>query len=171
MAKTVHGVVDRQLVAAEWDGSKRVYVLCDKDMDNGSVVLLKDLKPTEGFVQVYSVGDVAATSGLDEIAIIANPEINIDDRDKNLEDYYNKAGKIVLADRLEAGNFLGMTKECFDGTPAVGKKVALQVGRKLKVVDGEVADATHFGTIVDEVNGKFGVQIVGKKVASAGVGA
>ena len=49
MAK--HGVVERQLLDSEWVGSKRVAIEIDKDMDNGSVVILNGL--VDGEMNLY----------------------------------------------------------------------------------------------------------------------
>lgn len=157
MAK--HAIVERQLVDSEWVGSKRVGIYFDKEMDNGGVVKLKGLK--DGERNIYEIEDVAANTPLDDVYLVASPEVMADERLKHsLDDFVNLKGTVGNADKLVKGNIYGLTAEAFDGTPEVGYTVELQAGRKLKAVQTPTgASVTAIGKIIDFARGYYGVQI------------
>ncbi len=164
MKKTVHGVVDRQLVAAEFDATKRVWVKCPEDLDNGSVVALGDTY-MDGEKMIYEASKADKGATLSAIAILANPEVMADERLNEFSDYYNKKGQIVLVDIVEPRNVLAMTKECLNGDVAVGKFVELDGSYKLKVVAIGTAGSLTVGKIIDVHEGKYGVYITGTVAA------
>lgn len=154
-----HAVVDRQLVASEWDGTKRIAIDVDVDMDNGSIVVPSDR--VDGEMNLFKVNTPTASTPLNKIAMVTTGEINADPRLRNMSDFYNKKGTIGNADYFEEGNVIAMTAEGFDGTPTVGKLVELQASRKLKVVDTLTEGSTQFGKIIDLFNGKYGIRVGG----------
>lgn len=158
MAKK-HAIVERQLTDAEFVGTKRVAILIDEDMDNGCVVKLKGLK--DGEMNLYEVEPVAKDTPLDEVFLVASPEVMKDERlNKSLDDFYNIQGTTGNAERLIKGNIFGLTAEAFAGTPQAGKLVELEAGkRQLKVVDQATASTTTVGKIIDFKRGYYGVQI------------
>ena len=158
MAKT-HAIVERQLTDAEYVGTKRVAILIDKEMDNGSVVALKGLKT--GQREVYEVQDVAKDTPLKDLYIVTTPEVMRDERlQHSLDQFVNLEGTIGNADKLIEGNIYGLTAEAFSGTPQVGYFVELVAGeRQLKAVQNATASTTTVGKIVDYARGYYGVKI------------
>lgn len=154
-----HAIVERQLVDGEFVGTKRVAILIDEQMDNGCVVKLKGLK--NGEMNLYEVEPVAKDTPLNQVFLVASPEVMKDERlSKSLDEFYNIKGTVGNADRLIEGNIFGLTAEAFSGTPQVGKIVELEAGkRQLKVVDTPTASTTTVGKIVDFVRGYYGIQI------------
>lgn len=151
-----YAVVDRQLVAAEWDGTKRIAIEIDEDMQNGSVVLIGNR--VAGEMNLFTVSTPAANTPIEKIGFVASPEVWADERKRNMSDFINIKGTIGNADILEKGNVVAMTKEGFDGEPVVGKFVELQASRKLKVVDTPTEGSTLFGKIIDLYNKKYGIE-------------
>jgi len=154
-----HAIVERQLTDAEYVGTKRVAILIDEEMDNGCVVKLKGLK--DGELNLYEVEDVAKDTPLNEVFLVATPEVMTDERlSKSLDQFYNIKGKTGNAERLIEGNIFGLTAEAFSGTPQVGSYVELEAGkRQLKVVASPTALTTTVGKIVDFARGYYGVKI------------
>ena len=123
------------------------------DIDNGNVVLLGALET--GSREVYKGGTPAANSAIGGIALIASPEVMYDERKKNLDEFYNEAGKIARGYRLHSGDIFSVTKDALDGaaTPAVGDVVELKAGTKLNIkaaATGATDGSTVVGTIIDK---------------------
>lgn len=117
-------------------------------IENGHVVLLDKL--VEGEREVFAAKDVAANTPLADVVLIAAPEVDYDERNKNLEDYINEAGKIVRGYRLHTGDTFSVTKEALDGegTPKVGHGVELKAGNKLNVATSPTGSTTQVGKII-----------------------
>ena len=78
-----------------------------------------------------------------------------DERLRNLDDFYNEAGKIARGYALHTGDIFSVTKDALDGaaTPAVGDVVELKAGTKLNVVaaaTGATSGSTVVGKIIDK---------------------
>jgi hypothetical protein len=116
-------------------------------IDNGCVVLLNGLET--GSREVHKGVTPAANSNLNDIVLIASPEVMYDERLRNLDDYYNEAGKIARGYRLKGGDMFGVTKDVLAGkdTPAVGDYVELKADVKLNVVASPTASTTLVGNI------------------------
>lgn len=94
----------------------------------------------------------AAGDSLDEIVLIATPELLYDERLKALDDFRNEAdGKPARGYRLHNGDIFSVTKNALDGaaTPAVGNIVELKAGTKLNVAASLTANSTQVGVITD----------------------
>ena len=123
------------------------------EIDNGNVVLLGALET--GSREVYTATAPAANSPLKNIALVASPEVMYDERLRNLDDFYNEAGKIARGYALHTGDIFSVTKDALDGAaaPAVGHVVELKAGTKLNVVaaaTGATAGSTVVGKIIDK---------------------
>lgn len=127
------------------------------DMDNGCIVELGDL--ATGEMEAFEGKEPTASSPLNKLALIKAPEIMKDDRLKSLADFYNKAGQIVRAYLFHDGFQFRMTKEGFDGTPAVGSIVEAGDGYKMKVVASATGGSTQIGKII-AVEGNYFVVAV-----------
>lgn len=122
-------------------------------IDNGNVVLLGNLET--GSREVYTATTPAANSAIKDIALVASPEVMYDERLRNLDDFYNEAGKIARGYALHTGDIFSVTKDALDGaaTPAVGDVVELKAGTKLNVVaaaTGATSGSTVVGKIIDK---------------------
>ncbi|GLB26600.1 hypothetical protein LXJ15735_28410 [Lacrimispora xylanolytica] len=156
-----YAVITREKMASEYDGTKRVSLKINEDLQNGSVVVVGDL--VSGKREVFATTKPTASTKLTDIAILTTPEVIADERKKNLSDFTNKAASLLPAtgDYLTAKDIFSLTAEGFDGTPAVGNIVELQADYKLKVVSSATAGSTSIGKIVDFANGKYAVKVIG----------
>lgn len=127
------------------------------DMDNGCIVELGDL--ATGEMEAFEGKEPTASTALNKLALIKAPEVMADEKLKSLADFYNKAGKIVRAYLFHDGFQFRMTKEGFDGTPAVGSIVEAGDGYKMKVVTDATSGSTQIGKII-AVEGNYFVVAV-----------
>lgn len=123
----------------------------DTAIDNGNVVLIGDLLTGER--EVHKADTPAKNSALGKIAIVASVEVMYDEHKKNLDDYYNEAGKICRGFYLHSKDVFSVTADALDigsdVTPAVGSIVELIAGTKLSVVATLTQGSTQVGTIVE----------------------
>lgn len=119
----------------------------DTAIENGNVALVGALATGER--EVYLASAPAADSALNDIVLIATPELNYDERLKNLNQFRNEAGEIARGYRLRSGNVFSVTAEGLTATtPKVGDIVELQAGTKLKVVATLTSGSTKVGTVI-----------------------
>lgn len=122
-------------------------------IENGNVLLVK--KPIQNADNSYQreirVGaKPAANSPLNEIVLIATPELLYDERLKALDDFRNEAdGAPARGYRLHNGDQFSVTKGALDGksTPAVGDVVELKAATKLNVAASLTSNSTQVGII------------------------
>lgn len=129
-------------------------------IDNGNVVLVGALE--EGSREIYVGATPAANSSLDDIVLIASPEITYDQH-YDLSEFVNEAGAIARGYRLRTHDIFSVTKEALDGkaTPEVGDKVELKAGTKLNVAASATQNSTQVGEIIDiNVVGRFTFYVV-----------
>lgn len=114
------------------------------DIDNGNLVTLGNLE--KGSRTVY-VGETPASGDtIADVVLIATPEIVYDERKYGLENFYNEKGTIARGYRLHEHDIFSVTEEAFDGTPELGKMVAINTNKTtLKVVA-----SGGFGAIIDK---------------------
>lgn len=117
-------------------------------IENGSVLKVGAL--VEGEREVFVGGNVAATDKVEDVVLVASPEVVYDERKKNLEDYINEAGKACRGYHIHSGDIFSVTKEALAGeaAPAVGNIVELAAGTKFKVVKSATSGSTTIGTII-----------------------
>ena len=127
-------------------------------IENGSVLKVGALKTGER--EVYVGGAVAANDNIEDIVLVATPEVPYDERKRNLEDFINEAGKNCRGYRLHSGDIFSVTKDALAGAaaPAVGDVVELAAGTKLNVKAASTG-ATSGSTVVGKIIAK---DIVGK---------
>lgn len=119
----------------------------DTAIENGNVALVGALATGER--EVYLATTPAADSALNDIVLIATPELNYDERLKNLNQFRNEAGEIARGYRLRSGNIFSVTAEALTATtPAVDNIVELQADTKLKVVSSLTSGSTKVGTVI-----------------------
>lgn len=117
-----------QLVSVMYMGSDGA---TQTDIDNGHVVKIGALM--DGEREVYVGTDVAADDVLDDVVLIASVEVMYDEHKRNLDEFYNEAGKICRGYHIVHGDTFSVTEDALDGTPAVGSTVTLAAGTKLAV--------------------------------------
>lgn len=115
------------------------------DIDNGNVVDVSG-GLLDGEREIFKGVKPATTTKVNNLVVLAAPEVMYDERLRNLEDYYNEAGKTIRAYRLHSWDIFSLTKDALDGkaTPEIGDAVGVQAGTKLSVGGG-----TRIGEIVD----------------------
>lgn len=154
MAEIKHGVirtdlmsgtdVAADLVSLKYMGSGAAAA----EIDNGCVVKLDGLMSGER--EVWKAVTPAADTSLDQIAIVATPEVMYDERKRNLDEYVNEADSIARGYIPRSRNIFSVTADVLDAAVAitVGNIVELQAGVKLKVVASATASATTVGEII-----------------------
>ena len=163
-----YGVVRTDLMAATdvRGGASLVSVLYAPSntataIENGNVVLLNGLKTGER--EIYNGVTTAANSPLEDVVLIATPEVMYDERKHNLDEFRNEAGKISRGYHLHQNDCFSVTKDALDGatTPAVGNIVELKAGTKLNVVATLTTNSTRVGTIIAvETAGKYTYYVI-----------
>ena len=116
-------------------------------IENGSVLKVGAL--IEGEREIYVGGAVAANDKVEDVVLVASPEVMYDERKKNLDEYINVAGKACRGYHIHSGDIFSVTKEVLAGevAPAVGDVVELAEGTKLSVAK-DATGATVVGTII-----------------------
>lgn len=116
-------------------------------IENGNVVKVGGLLAGEREVKKASVP--AANTPIDEIVLIAAPEVMYDERKKNLDEYISEAGKIVRGYHLHSGDIFSVTAECLaNASPAVGQVIELAASTKWNNVASATASSTVIGKII-----------------------
>jgi len=116
-------------------------------IENGSVVKIGSL--VEGEREIFVGTDVADDDKINDVVLLAAPEVAYDERVRNLEEYINEEGKNIRGYRLHTGDTFSLTKEALAGAeaPAVGNVVELADGTKLSVA-AAATGATVVGKII-----------------------
>lgn len=127
-------------------------------IENGNVLKVGALKTGEREIFVGSA--VAAADALNDVVLIASPEVMYDERMRDLDEYINAAGKTCRGYHIHTGDIFSVTKDALAGAalPAVGDIVELAAGTKLNVAakaDGATSGSTVVGKII-------AIDIVGK---------
>ena len=117
-------------------------------IENGNVLKIGALMTGER--EIYIGGAVAANDKIDDVVLIASPEVVYDERKRNLDDFVNEAGKACRGYHIHSGDTFSVTAEALSGTgtPAVGNIVELAAGTKLAFVASATAGSTKVGRII-----------------------
>lgn len=118
----------------------------DADIDNGMIVKLDSLLPNER--ELWKTLTPEAATPIEEVALVATPEVMADERLRNLTDFYNTAGSNARAYKLHAGDIFSVTTDAIDGTATVGHFVELQANTKLKDVESATGGSTIVGKVI-----------------------
>lgn len=118
----------------------------DTAIENGNVAVVGKL--ISGEREVYAASTPAVASNLDDIVLIATPEVCYDERKTNLNEFRNEAGEISRGYRLRKGNVFAVTAEGISGTAAVDSVIELQADTKLKAVSSLTSGSTKVGTVI-----------------------
>lgn len=150
-----HAVVRTDNMSGTTDGSQLVSVkylgvdgATETEIDNGNVLEIGAL--VEGEREIYAGKAPTASSDIKDVVLIASVEVMYDERKKNLDEFYNEAGKICRGYHLHTDNIFSVTAEALDGEPAIGNVVELTDGTKLKVVASATSGSTTVGKIIEK---------------------
>ena len=124
-------------------------------VDNGTIVELEGLE--EGEREVMKGKLATAESKLIDCVVISVPEVFYDERQRNLDEFFNEAGTICRGYVLRSRNMFSVTKEGFVGgvVPTVGAEVGIGAEGKLD------AAGTGFGTCMAiEVAGRYTYYVI-----------
>ena len=105
----------------------------------------------------------AAGDQLEDIVLVASPEVMYDERLRGLEDFYNVKGHAARAYRLRSGDIFSVTKDALDGvaSPAVGNVVELKAGTKLNVAASATSGSTQVGKVIAiDVVGRYTFYVI-----------
>lgn len=128
--------------------------MVDTAIENGNVVKVGSL--ISGEREVKSATTPAATTKLDEVVLVAAPEVMYDERKRNLDEYRNEAGQIVRGYHLHSGDIFSVTAEGLkNASPAVNQVIELAASTKWN----NVATATQGSTVVGKIIAK---EVVGR---------
>ena len=131
------------------------------EIENGNVLKVGALLAGEREIKVGSA--VAASDELDDIVLVASPEVLYDERVRDLDQFINKAGRIVRGYHLHSGDIFSVTKDGLAGVaaPAVGNVVELAAGTKLNVAASATSGSTQVGTIIAiDVVGRYTYYVI-----------
>jgi len=119
-------------------------------IENGNVVVVGDLLTGER--EIHKATTPAANTELKKIGLVANPEVNYDERKRSLDQYINDAGRNIRIYYLHSGDEFGVTIEGLNVangyTPKVGDAVELMAGTKLKFVATATNGSTQVGKLI-----------------------
>lgn len=156
MAK--YAVIRLDRVSATKDPGMIKSVKLNKELQNGSVVEIKDL--VEGEREVYATATPAVDT--EYFGILCTPELMYDEK-KTIQEFVNGTDKPAKAILVKKGDFFSLTMEGFSSKPTKGQIVELQANEVLKVVDAATAGSTQVGTIedIETINGItfYGVEV------------
>lgn len=130
-------------------------------IENGNVLKVGAL--VSGEREIYVGGAVAVDDNLNDVVLVASPEVMYDERKKNLDEFINEAGKACRGYRFHSGDVFSVTKDALTGkaTPAVGDVVELAAGTKLKVAASATSGSTTVGTVIAvDVVGRYTYYVI-----------
>lgn len=147
-----------QLVSVKYMGANGAIPTA---IENGNVLKIGALMTGER--EIYVGGAVAANDKIDDIVLIASPEVVYDERKRNLDDFVNEAGKACRGYHIHGGDTFSVTAEALSGsgTPAVGNIVELSAGTKLAFVASATSGSTKVGRIIAiDVVGRYTYYVI-----------
>lgn len=129
------------------------------DIDNGCVVKLTGLM--DGERELFKAEAPTAADKLEDCVIVASPEVLYDERKKNLDEFYNKAGKAARGYRFHSGDIFSVTADALTGTMAKGDVVELAAGNKMNTAASATDSATAIGKIIAvETAGRYTYYVI-----------
>ena len=130
-------------------GSGDSAVSTETAIENGNVLKVGALM--EGEREIFAGSAPAANDDLDDIVLIATPEVIYDEHKNSLDQFINEAGRPCRGYHLRKADIFSVTKDALDGvaTPAVGNVVELKAGTKLNVAASATSGSTVVGKILD----------------------
>ena len=139
------------------------------EIENGNVLKLGALM--DGEREIYEGSTPSASDSIDDIILVASPEVMYDERLKNLDDFINVAGKPARGYILHHKDIFSVTEEALDGADenAVGKDVCLQDSTKLAIT-GESGESGETSGETGETGESEAGTAIGRVIAIDVVG-
>jgi len=128
---------------------------------NGSIVKLEGLLPGER--EVYKAVTPEADTPIEDLVLVASPELNYDERKTGYDDFINEPGGVASRGyRLVKNSVFSVTADGLTATnPAVGNIVEAQADTKPKVVTSLTSGSTKIGKIeAIEPAGRFTYYVI-----------
>ena len=137
--------VNSMLVSIEYLGADGK---TETSIENGNVLKVGALK--EGEREIFVGAAVAANDSLDDIVLVASPEIIYGAYTHDLSNFINEAGRPARGYHLHHGDIFSVTIEALAGAtaPEVGNVVELAAGTKLSVAASATSGSTTIGKII-----------------------
>ena len=128
--------------------SLRYYVsTTPTDIDNGAIVKIGALE--DGEREIRKATAAASDDDIKDLAVIATPELMYDERLKNLDEFYNKAGEPCRGYRLDHGRIFSITADGFASSPtSLSVGASLGIGTNGKVATSVGNSGTTLGTLL-----------------------
>lgn len=131
------------------------------EIPNGSIVKLDGLLTGER--EVYKAVAPLANTPIEDLVLVATPELSYDERMTGYDDFTNEAGAIARGYRLASKNqVFSVTDDALTGTSiAVGNVVEAQADTTAKVVSSLTSSSTKIG-VIDAIEnaGRFTYYVV-----------
>lgn len=127
------------------------------EIQNASIVVLGDkltldatTTPVTVSREVYKATTPTSSSKIEDIVLVANPELFYDEsRHHDLSEYINEAGEVIRGYVLHKRDNFSATAEAFQGTPAIGSYVI--VGNTTKLVISATATGNTVIGKIDQI--------------------
>lgn len=144
MAK--HAIFRSDSMAGTTQGKYLVSVRISEDLDNGCIVVPGEYEAGAREVRGCSAPEADTTIG--QIAILGSEEVMPAKKFDTVGDFYNVAGSVARGYIFEHGDMFSVTKECVDGTPALGATFEVKAGsHKMNAVEAATG-ATVIGKCI-----------------------
>lgn len=134
-------------------------------IENGNVVKLSGLMTGER--EIFKGVTPGKDTGINEIVLIATPEVMYDERKRNLDEFRNEADAVCRGYRLRSGNIFSVTADGIANAKAesaalaVGDVIELQAGVKLQAAAALTSGSTKVGTIIGiEATGRYTYYVI-----------
>lgn len=103
-------------------------------IENGNIVALSGLVANER--EIFKAISPAATNTVDQVFLVATPELMYDERKHNLNEFRNEAGDIIRVYGLRTGDIFSITAEALgaDGDNKVGDYATIGDSTKVKLI-------------------------------------
>lgn len=115
------------------------------ELENGFLVTLDSLLTTEGEKEVWKAVAPAADAALEDIVLVANPELMYDSKKRDIAEYHIEKGEVCRGYVLRRGDRFSVTKEAFAGeAPTDTNKYITVAGAFKSLTAGSAADNARF---------------------------
>lgn len=163
----MHGIMIPSATAAANVDSYVRHAKAAVDLDNGNVVSLTALTGVAGEREVWTAAVPATGATLKNLFMVGEPEIVVTDSkykniNPNVQDFYNVAGDVFTAFRLQLGDVVVLTADALGGTKSTNEYIvatnataeltwaaAAVSGVSLKLLATEYISLPTLGTIGD----------------------
>jgi len=128
-------------------------------IDNGNVLKLSGMLSRE----VWKGVTPAANTSVENLVLVATPELIYDERVHNIDEFFNEAGDVLRCYTLHRHDIFSVTADALDAAAeiAVGDIVEAQASTKLKVVKSATNGSAKVGKVVAiETKGRYTYYVI-----------